>query len=102
MDLHFNPTLALQYKSPSQKIRVLTEDWVRSQIFCPSCGKDIDKFEDNRPVADFYCQKCREEFELKSQQKTTAKKIVDGAYKAMIARLQSSQNPSLFLLNYNL
>lgn len=101
MKLYFNIDLVNQYKSPSQKVRVLTEDWVGSQAFCPSCGDSIVKYRNNKPVADFYCQKCKEEFELKSNKDNIAKKIVDGAYRTMIERLQSSQNPNLFLLNYN-
>ena len=33
-----NKKLANRYSSPSQKIRVLTEDWVNNQIYCPNCG----------------------------------------------------------------
>ena len=68
------------YTSNSQKIRILTKDWVDSQIFCPSCGANIENYENNRPVADFYCPKCLEEYELKSKKDSMGKKIVDGAY----------------------
>jgi type II restriction enzyme len=67
MQLILNSNLATRYKSQSQKTRVLTEDWVNSQIFCPSCGYHIENYENNRPVADFYCSNCNEEFELKSK-----------------------------------
>ena len=100
--LQLNPNLATQYKSPSQKIRVMTESWVDSQAFCPSCGCDINKYGNNRPVADFFCQACKEEFELKSKKEGNLTKIVDGAYSTMISRLRSSRNPNFFLLNYNL
>lgn len=102
MKLYFDEELANNYKSPSQKIRVLTESWVDSQAFCPSCGSNINKYENNRPVADFYCHNCKEEFELKSKKENIGFKIIDGAYRTMIERLQSLQNPNLFLLNYNL
>ena len=101
MELHFDVGLASKYKSPSQRIRVLTEAWVGSQIFCPSCGNDINRYENNKPVADFYCQSCREEFELKSKKENIFKKVLDGAYETMIEKLQSSRVPNLFLLNYN-
>ncbi len=38
MDLKFNQGLAQGYKSPSQIIRVLSEDWVSHNGYCPSCG----------------------------------------------------------------
>jgi len=103
MNLSFDKKLADGYTSQSQKIRVLTEHWVNNQIFCPNCGRlDIDKYGNNKPVADFFCSSCKEDYELKSKKETIGNKIVDGAYGTMIERLQSSHNPNFFLLNYNL
>jgi len=103
MKLSFDTQLADNYTSQSQKVRVLTEAWVDSAIFCPNCGHlDIDKYPNNQPVADFYCSNCKEEYELKSKQASVGAKIVDDAYRTMIERLQSSNNPNFFLLNYDL
>lgn len=93
--------MATGYKSPSQIIRVITESWVAGEIFCPSCGADISKYEHNRPVADFFCPVCQEEYELKSKADTISQRIVNGAYKAMIDRLTSNNNPHFFLLSYD-
>lgn len=102
MKLTFEEQLATNYKSPSQKARVLTEQWVDNSIFCPNCGRlDIDKYPNNQPVADFYCSNCREVYELKSKKSAIGKKIVDGAYHTMLTRLTSSNNPNFFLLNYD-
>ena len=101
MQLFFNKSIAEQYKSNSQKARVLTEDWVNNEIFCPSCGNDINDYENNRKVADFYCLNCKEDYELKSKKEKMATKIVDGAYSTMIERLQENNNPNFFFLNYN-
>jgi len=103
MILNFDTRLAVDYKSQSQKIRVLTEQWVDDSIFCPNCGHlNIDKYPNNQPVADFYCSNCKEDYELKSKQGSIGTKIVDSAYRTMIERLQSSNNPNFFLLNYDL
>lgn len=102
MQTTFNTQIAQAYKSNSQKIRVLTENWVDTEIFCPNCGHDLSGYENNRPVADFYCKNCAEEYELKSKKDSIGKKIVDGAYKTMIERLQSQNNPNFFFLNYSL
>lgn len=102
MELAFNLQLSENYKSQSQKIRVLTEQWVGGAIFCPNCGFDINRYPNNQPVADFYCVNCKEDYELKSKQDSVGTKIVDGAYRTMIERLQSSSNPNFFLLNYDL
>ena len=67
MKLSFDIKLAQKYKNPSQQIRVMTEHWMGSQMYCPACGDSIKSYENNRPVADFYCPGCKEEFELKSK-----------------------------------
>ncbi len=103
MNLSFNTKLANNYTSQSQKIRVLTEDWVNNQIFCPNCGHlDIDKYENNRPVADFFCSNCKEDYELKSKKAAIGNRLVDGAYRTMMERLQENNNPNFFILNYDL
>lgn len=103
MNLSFDIKIADKYTSLSQKIRVLTEDWVDRQAYCPNCGHiDIDKCKNNKPVADFFCSNCQEDYELKSKKDSVGTKIVDGAYRTMIERLQSTNNPNFFLLNYDL
>ncbi|MFA6552107.1 MAG: DpnI domain-containing protein [Candidatus Paceibacterota bacterium] len=103
MNLSFDKELIADYKSQPQKIRVLTEHWVDNNIFCPNCGHlDIDRYKNNKPVADFFCSNCKEDYELKSKQDTFGNKIIDGAYRTMIEKLQSSKNSNFFLLNYDL
>ena len=66
MNFEFNTSLIVGYHSPTQKARVLTEDWLGRNMYCPICGEPIlTHFEANRPVADFYCKNCR--FMLQSQ-----------------------------------
>lgn len=102
MNLNFDKSLEFGLKSQSQKIRVLSEDWVNRTIFCPNCGcEDILKYPNNRPVADFFCKSCDEDYELKSKKGVLGKKIVDGAYSSMIERLNSNSNPNFFLLTYD-
>jgi len=101
MKIAFDVKIAEQYISNSQKIRVLTEAWVDDEAFCPACGKNISNYENNRPVADFYCPNCGEEYELKSKKESMGNKIVNGAYRTMIERLNSSDNPNFFFLNYD-
>jgi type II restriction enzyme len=90
------------YKSPAQQARVLTESWVGSRIFCPSCGRDsLNRHANNTPVGDFFCSGCNEQFELKAKRSAFGIKIVDGEYHTMVRRLQSNQVPSLFGLRYD-
>ena len=102
MQTTFDQKLAENYTSASQRVKVMSEGWVGKNTFCPACGFPVSHFENNRPVADFYCENCKEEYELKSKKDSMGKKIVDGAYRTMIERLQSDNNPNFFFLNYNL
>jgi type II restriction enzyme len=79
----------------------MTEDWVSRAGFCPNCGRALSQFGNNKPVADFYCGNCSEEYELKSKHGDVGKKIVDGAYATMIERLKSDNNPNFFFLTYD-
>lgn len=101
MSLNLYSSISDKYNSNSQKIRVLSEKWVNEYIYCPNCGNSMSEYENNRPVADFYCLKCKEDYELKSKKDSLGKKIVDGAYSTMIERLQSNSNPNFFFLNYD-
>ncbi|MCG3881077.1 DpnI domain-containing protein [Psychrobacter sp. Ps3] len=102
MDLNFNQQLASAYKSPSQIVRVLSEDWVAKQSYCPNCSaQPLAEFANNEPVADFYCANCKEQFELKSKKAKLSQIINDGAYETMLARINSDDNPSFFFLTYS-
>lgn len=101
MNLSFDTKLAEGYKSNSQIARLLTENWVLNNSYCPCCGElSLKDFENNRPVADFFCSKCSEEFELKSKNGKLSNTITDGAYSSMIERINSENNPNFFFLTY--
>ena len=101
MNLAFNTNLAEGYTSNSQIARRLTEDWVLNNSYCPCCGEiPLKEYENNRQVADFYCKKCTEEFELKSKSGKLSNTITDGAFATMIERINAANNPNFFFLTY--
>lgn len=101
MDLKFDLRLSEGYSSKSQIARMLTENWVLKNSYCPNCGNlYLNEFENNRPVADFFCENCNEEFELKSKKGKLSHTIADGAYSTMIDRINSDNNPNFFFLTY--
>ncbi|MBK9005898.1 MAG: hypothetical protein IPM31_02780 [Anaerolineae bacterium] len=55
--------MANEYSSPAQRIRVMMEEWVSRAGFRPNCGRALSQFENNKPVADFCCGNCSEEYE---------------------------------------
>jgi type II restriction enzyme len=102
VNLQFNLNLIQNYTSSSQISRILTENWVYQNSYCPNCSNDtLTQFNNNSPVADFHCTNCFHEFELKSKNGILSKKIVDGAYDTMISRIQSENNPNFFFLTYD-
>ncbi|MEZ5924735.1 MAG: DpnI domain-containing protein [Hyphomicrobiaceae bacterium] len=91
------------FLSGSQSARHWSESWVRDWGFCIQCGHSrLLKFDNNEPVADFRCESCSEQFELKSKRGRLGAKVADGAYRTKIDRLTSSQNPNLLLMTYDL
>lgn len=105
MDLNLDYSIAEGLKSNRQITRVVTESWVKNNIFCPICGCPVlSKYKNNMPVADFCCDDCKSDFELKSRESAKGmmgKKIPDGAYGTMIERIQSLRNPNFLLLTYD-
>lgn len=104
MNLRFNTSLSEGYKSPAQIARILTEDWLERNMYCPICGAvSIKRAEKNAPVKDFICENCKSQYELKSKKENTDKyttKVNDGAYRTMINRINSLDNPSFFFMHY--
>ncbi len=102
MNLQFDTTVAHCYNSETQRIRVMSENWVSRNMYCPCCGNlHIEKVENNSPVADLQCDACGEIFELKTTKGTVGNKITDGAYGTMVERITSSTNPDLFVMSYS-
>lgn len=102
MDLNFDTRIASNYHSHSQIARVLTENWFSNNMYCPRCGNpSIKHFENNRPVADFYCPHCQSEYELKSKDGKFGNTINDGAYETMISRITEDKNPDFFFMSYS-
>lgn len=103
MDLSFNRSLTKEYKSNSQIARVLTEDWVTKNSYCPNCGNSrLDGYKRNNPAADFFCAQCSADYELKSFKFVPKNRLVDGAYDSMIGKIITNKNPNFLFLHYDL
>lgn len=90
------------FTGPTQIARYDTELWASTWMYCPNCGNPrLSQFEANRPVADFYCAECGEQFELKSQARRFGRRFANGAYSAKMDRLASDSAPHLMLLHYD-
>ena len=102
MNLRFDTSLAAGYKSAAQIARVLSEDWLARNMYCPICGESTMRREvANAPVKDYVCHNCKSQYELKSKKATTSqfnRTVNDGVYRTMIERITSLDNPSFFFL----
>lgn len=102
MELSFDVNIIENYHSNTQIARVLTENWVKNNMYCPRCGNlHIKQFRNNQPVADFFCPICKNEYELKSKNGTLGNKINDGAYETMIERITGNKNPDFLFMSYS-
>ena len=102
MRLIFPDIQITRYKSIPQRVRVLSEQWMQNEMYCPSCGNDnLSKFPNNTKLADFFCESCGEVYELKSKRTPIGRSILDGAYDTAIARITGNNNPNLFVLGYH-
>ena len=102
MNLQLDNSLSEGYSSKAQIARVITDKRVHRNMYCPrSRHAKIEKFDNIRPVADFFCPKCRNEYELKSKNGNLGVKINDGAYDTMIERITGNNNPDFFFMTYS-
>ena len=103
MELRFEMSLAARYHSATQRARVLTENWVVTNMYCPRCGNSqVEHLKNNMPVADFFCPHCGNQYELKSKNGRLGRKVADGAYGTMIERITGNNNPDFFFMSYSM
>lgn len=92
----------MDYTSRSQIARVLTESWVASNGYCLACESDcILQTPTNTQARDFECPECGHPYELKSSIRPFGKAIVDGAYSALMHRIETKSVPSFLLMRYS-
>ena len=104
MDLKFNTALIRGYKSPAQQARILTEDWLARNMYCPICGENtIHRAEANSPVKDYVCQHCKSQYELKSKKATSCnfnRTVKDGVYR-FVTKCRTALENLCILLCYH-
>ena len=103
MNLSMTGELAAAYKSGSQRARVVTEAWARSQLYCANCdSSSLGETPANNRAIDFVCPRCRAPFQLKARHSALGETVTDGAYTAMVAAIREDRTPNLLLMRYAL
>jgi len=101
VELSLDPSKAASYSSRSQIARVVTENWVAEQVYCPACDcKTLVPTPPGTQVVDFVCRVCKEGFQLKSQSHAFRSKVTDAAYGPMIERIEQCRAPSFMFMHY--
>ena len=101
MELGLRVSLGVEYKSPSQVARVLTEDWAVRNLYCPACPSDsLTPSPTNTRAIDLSCPECKQPFQLKSGRGWNQTRIVDAAYESMLAAVRSDRVPNLVTIQY--
>jgi type II restriction enzyme len=102
MNLSLNPDVASDYKSHSQRARVMTESWAEGNLYCPSCPSDyLESAPQNEKVFDFKCHECEERFQLKSKSSSFGNKVSNSAYDPKIKAIRNRTNPNYLFLKYD-
>jgi|SRR5271170_1472734 len=99
MQLGCDSSVALLYKSATQRARVISEHWLHANGYCLACEQDsLDRENANTKAADFRCAACGHQYELKSFTRRPVNSLVDGAYVSLMTKILAGSAPSLLLL----
>lgn len=102
MNLRLDSSVAARYSNPAQVARVVTEKWVNEELYCPACECDsLFPTPAGTPAVDFFCERCEERFQLKSQSRPFRARVTDAAYGPMMERIRSSTAPNFLFLLYH-
>lgn len=102
MDTYLDTTLGAKYKSKSQMARVITENWVKENMYCPRCHADhLLHLQNNRAVADFQCPDCGNIIESKAKMGHWGRTLNDGEYHTLIRRIHETDNPDFLIMYYD-
>ncbi|HEV2133358.1 MAG TPA: DpnI domain-containing protein [Terracidiphilus sp.] len=99
MQLECDLSIASMYVSAVQRARVISEAWFGNNCYCLACEQEsLARCKPNTQATDFSCESCGHRYELKTFEKRPRKSLVDGAYLALMARIESGCAPTLCLL----
>jgi type II restriction enzyme len=98
--LTLDPSLAENYKSKQQMVRVVTEDWGRKNLYCAACNAEsLTPLAANRRARDFECPHCLTTYQLKARSRAQSR-VTDSAYQTMLEAIKSDAVPALYILTY--
>ena len=102
MDVRLNPSLGAAYKSRTQAVRRITENWATENLFCLACPRDhLDTAKASTPVWDYSCSSCGTAYQLKSSASSFGQKVPNSAYGPKMEAITSGRAPHYAFLRYS-
>ena len=90
------------FRSKSQIIRILSERWFMENMYCPACSENsIREYPANNPVIDFFCESCKQDYQLKGKKNSMGHKILDGEFFTMMRAVREMRLPNFVFFIYN-
>ncbi len=81
---------------------MITEAWVRDNIYCLGCDKDrIAETRPGKSVVDFRCESCTRRYQLKSQRRPFGNRVLDAAYDPLASAVEAGRAPNFLFLHYD-
>lgn len=103
MNLSMVGELATNYRSNSQRARVVTEAWGEHNLYCPNCSSPtLSRLCNNTKACDYACPQCEFEYQLKGQKTRIGDRVNDGAYGAMMDAIRNDATPNFYFMQYDL
>jgi type II restriction enzyme len=102
MNLNCNPALGDRHKSPSQKVKSISEGWFTAEGYCLNCTSPrLNPTIPGTPFRDHECPICGQGYELKSGSHAATRTVQDGGYDSMMRQIRAENTPALMLLQYD-
>ena len=103
MNIKFDITNKKRFTSKSRRFGYMAEQWIASNMYCPICGyHKLKQLSTNTKASDFICPKCKEFYELKSDNsKKVPKSLMGGNYDVYKAKFRSAIKPNILYLQHD-
>ncbi len=103
MDIKLGNYDTVRYQSGSQVARIISEEWIEREMYCPSCNSpSLDRLPHGTKVIDFRCPSCLEVYQVKSSRRSFGNKVMDSAYGPMINAVNENRSPNLMIMHYSI
>lgn len=102
MEIFADTSFGDGYTNHTQQARRISEEWIARNGYCLRCDSDnLIQTSANTKSRDFICRHCEHGYELKSKRGVFTRKVLDGAYSAMIGTIRNGNTPTFLLLEYS-